>query len=313
MNPRLTVVIPFWNERESLDELYRQLVAVLEPLGSFEILFVDDGSRDGSFDIVQHLYERDPRVRAIQFRRNFGKSAALAEGFRASRGEIVVTLDADLQDEPREIPNLIAALDRADLVTGWKKVRNDPWTKRFPSKIFNGAARALFGLRLHDLNSGLKVMRGDVARTIEVYGEQHRFIPILAAMQGFRVDEVPVVHHERKFGRSKYGWRRFIRGAFDLVTIAFLARFQHRPLHLFGPIGGLFILGGVGTGVYLTILHFQGVSIGQRPLLTFAVLAIITGLQFVFTGLIAELITNRSGLRRYPVRTILDHDERRSG
>lgn len=305
---RLSVVIPFLNERESLEALYTKLVAALEPLGSFELIFIDDGSTDESFEIVRRLFQTDVRVRGVQLRKNLGKSAALTEGFRRSRGEIVVTIDADLQDEPNEIPNLVAALERADLVSGWKRERNDPWTKTFPSRMFNGIARRAFGVKLHDLNSGLKVMRSEVVDAIDLYGELHRFIPVLAALQGFRVEELPVVHHERRFGRSKYGWKRFVRGFLDLLTVGFLGRFQHRPLHLFGTIGGLFIAVGVVLGIYLSVLRFQGQSIGQRPLLTLAVLAIVTGLQFLFTGLLAELITARSS-RRYPVRTALDHDD----
>lgn len=308
MSIRTTVVIPFFNERESLEELYRKLVGVLEPTGGFELLFVDDGSTDGSFDVVRRLFGQDQRVRAIQLRRNLGKSAALAEGFRAARGETIAMIDADLQDEPAEIPKLTAALERADLVTGWKRERNDPWTKTVPSRVFNGTARLLFGVRLHDLNSGLKVMRREVAESLDLYGEHHRFIPILAHLQGFRVDELPVQHHQRRFGQSKYGWRRFVRGSFDLLTIAFLSRFQNRPLHLFGAIGALFFAAGFIAAAYLSILHFVGQSIGQRPLLTFSALAMLTGLQFFFTGLLAELITSRSAYRRYPVRTVLDHD-----
>jgi glycosyltransferase involved in cell wall biosynthesis len=309
MTPKYSIVIPFYNERESLQELHVRLVAVLESLGPFEILYIDDGSTDGSFDIIRGLSERDQRVRALQFRRNLGKAAALSEAFSRIRGEVVVTIDADLQDEPNEIPKLIAKLDEGyDLVTGWKEDRNDPWTKTFPSRVFNGIARMLFGVRLHDLNCGLKVMRADVVRTIDVYGEFHRFIPILANLKGFRVAEVPVIHHERKFGTSKYGWKRFVRGSLDLVTVAFLGRFQHRPLHLFGTIGGLFMLGGIGAAIYLTVLHFQGQAIGQRPLLTFSVLAIVAGLQFFFTGFLAELIVSRQTQRHYPIRTILDHE-----
>lgn len=306
--PRYSVVIPLFNEQESIEELYRKLREALTPLGSFELIFIDDGSTDRSFETVRRLFDRDQRVRALQFRRNVGKSAALSAGFKSGRGEIVITIDADLQDEPNEIAKLVRELNHADLVTGWKRERNDPWTKTFPSRVFNGIARKLFGSKLNDLNSGLKVMRAEVAKGIELYGELHRFVPILAHLQGFRVAEMPVVHHERKFGTSKYGWKRFIRGFFDLITIAFLGRFQNRPLHLFGSIGVLFFGVGVVIAAYLSVLRFQGHSIGQRPLLTLSVLAIITGLQFLFTGLLAELITSRSGQRKYPVRTVLDHD-----
>ncbi|MFH0818524.1 MAG: glycosyltransferase family 2 protein [Patescibacteria group bacterium] len=307
---RTSVVIPMYNESESIELLYRKLVSVLEPLGSFELLFVDDGSTDGSFGIVERLHTQDRRVRGLQLRRNFGKSAALTTGFRAARGEVVAMIDADLQDEPSEIPKLINALDHADLVTGWKEVRNDPWTKRFPSAVFNGIARWMFGVRLHDLNSGLKVMRQEVAHALEPYGEQHRFLPILAIQQGFIAAELPVQHHERQFGKSKYGWKRFFRGSFDLLTIGFLARFQHRPLHLFGGIGALLFLLGFLTSIYLSVLHFLGQSIGERPLLIFAVLLMIAGIQMISTGLLAELLINRSARRNYPIRKTLDDRER---
>lgn len=306
MDLQYSVVIPFYNERESLEELTAKLTQVMGGLGTYELIFIDDGSRDGSFEVIRTIYERDPHVRVFQFRKNFGKSPALAEGFRAVRGQVVIMIDADLQDEPNEIPKLVERLTSTDLVTGWKQIRNDPWTKTFPSRVFNRIARRLFKVQLHDLNSGLKVMRREVADGLQLYGEQHRFIPILASLQGFNVGELPVMHHERKYGVSKYGWRRFVRGSFDLVTIAFLGKFQHRPLHLFGPIGLVFILFGLVASAYLSILRFQGQSIGNRPLLTFAVLAIITGLQFLFTGLLAELITSRSERQRYPIKTRLD-------
>lgn len=297
-----SVVIPFYNEHESLEPLYHKLVNVLEPLGPFELLFVDDGSTDGSFAVVERLHAQDQRVRGFQLRRNFGKSAALVTGFRAAQGKIVAMIDGDLQDEPAEIPKLAAALDRADLVTGWKEVRNDPWTKRFPSAVFNRMARWMFGVKLHDLNSGLKVMRHEVAEVLEPYGEQHRFLPILAIQQGFAATELPVLHHERQYGQSKYGWKRFMRGSFDLLTISFLSRFQHRPLHLFGGIGALLFLAGFAAGVYLSILHFLGHSISERPLLIFAMLFIIAGIQLVSTGLLAELLINRSSRKAYPIR-----------
>ncbi|MFH0829144.1 MAG: glycosyltransferase family 2 protein [Candidatus Kerfeldbacteria bacterium] len=308
MKPHISVVVPYLNEEESLNELYQKLIASLEPLGAFEIVFVDDGSTDRSYEIVRELFKKDHRVRAVKFRRNLGKSAALSEGFRVVRGEIVVMIDADLQDEPSEIPRLLSALNHNDLVTGWKENRNDPWTKTFPSAVFNGFARLLFKTKLHDMNCGLKVMRADVARSIDLYGELHRFIPILAHIQGFSVSELPVEHHERRHGVSKYGWKRFIRGSFDLITVAFLGRFQNSPLYLFGAFGGLSVFLGVGIGLYLTVLRLQGQSIGTRPLLTFAVLLIIAGMQLLFTGLLAELIVSRTHQRRYPVEEELDHD-----
>jgi glycosyltransferase involved in cell wall biosynthesis len=313
MSTKLSIVIPFYNEHESLELLTQKLISVCAPIGTFELLFVDDGSTDDSFRVVERLHAQDPRIRGIQLRRNFGKSAALATGFRAVRGGIVAMIDADLQDEPSEIPKLIHELDHADIVTGWKEVRNDPWTKRFPSAIFNGMARWIFGVRLHDLNSGLKVMRRDVAQSLEPYGEQHRFLPILAIQHGYRASEIPVLHHERQFGKSKYGWKRFFRGSFDLLTVGFLARFRNRPLHLFGGIGALLFFVGLAVAIYLSVLHFLGQSIGQRPLLTFAVLLMIAGIQMVSTGLLAELLVSNAGKKHYPIRRVLGNQEGHGG
>ncbi len=308
MNPRFSVIIPFLNEEKSIRELYDKLVRTLEPMGPFECLFIDDGSTDGSFGIVKELHDRDPRVRAIKFRKNQGKSAALSEGFAAAHGEIFIMIDADLQDEPNEIPALVKKLDEVDLVTGWKEQRNDPWTKTFPSRVFNGFAGMLFGLKLHDLNCGLKAMRAEVARSIDLYGDMHRLIPVLAYIKGFSVAELSVVHHERKYGASKYGWKRFFRGTFDLMTVAFLGKFQNSPLYLFGSIGGATFAVGALAAVYLVIVKLQGHSIGDRPLLMFSVLLILTGLQLILTGLLAELIVSRFRERRFPVQETLDHD-----
>ncbi len=307
MEPTLSVIIPFFNEQDSLRELYRRITGALVNIGSYELVFVDDGSTDGSFGIVEELFRSDERIRAIQLRRNCGKSAAQMVGFRAARSKIIATIDADLQDEPNEIPKMLAALDHADCVVGWKKTRHDPWTKRVPSFFFNATARWLFGVKLHDMNCGLKVMRREVADGMELYGELHRFIPVLAAQAGFRVAEVPVEHHERQFGKSKYGWKRFVRGSMDLMTVAFLGRFRNRPLHFFGGVGALLFLLGILCAVYLSFLHFLGQSIGNRPLLLFSALAILVGLQFTFTGLLAELLISRGPERQYPVRGILDH------
>lgn len=308
MKPRISVVIPFMNEEQSMRELYQRLVAVLEPMGQFELIYVDDGSTDGSYALVRDFYAHDQRVRAIRFRKNIGKSAALSEGFRAATGEIVVMIDADLQDEPSEIPALVSKLDEVDLVTGWKQVRNDPWTKRFPSRIFNGFATMLFGLKLHDLNCGLKAMRVDVAHSIDLYGDMHRLIPVLAHLKGFRVAELPVQHHERKYGASKYGWKRFFRGISDLTTVWFLGAFQNSPLYLFGGIGGISFGLGFLCALYLVIVKLQGHPIGDRPLLLFSVLLMLTGLQLIVTGLLAELIVSRFRERRYPIAEVLDHD-----
>ena len=308
----LSIVIPVYDEAASLPELYRELCEALAPLPlRTELIFVDDGSTDGSTTILQDLFASDPRVQVIAFRRNFGKSAALAAGFRAARGSVIVTLDADLQDDPHEIPRLVTALDQADLVSGWKSPRRDPWTKRLPSWVFNWLVRLLTGVRLHDVNCGLKAYRAEVVREIPLYGELHRFIPILAHARGFRVVELPVAHRPRRYGRSKYGPARFARGLFDLMTVLFLTQYSPRPLHLFGWFG-LTALGlGTAINAYLSVQWFLGHPIGHRPLLTLGVLLMTIGAQFFLTGLLAELITHSAPRQDYSIRQHLRHDDDR--
>ena len=289
----LSVILPVLDEVDSLDLLYRELTTVLQSLGRpYELIFVDDGSRDGSFTRIEKLHRSDDRVRAIQLRRNFGKAAALAVGFRAARGDILITLDADLQDDPAEIPRLLARLEEGqDLVSGWKRDRQDPCSKTWPSRLFNGVTGWLTGVRLHDFNSGFKAYRREVAEEIRLYGELHRFIPALAAWRGFRVDELPVHHRARRFGRSKFGSARFWRGCLDLVTVLFLTRYTRRPLHLFGGLGLAAWTVGFGANLYLTGLWLAGVRpIGTRPLLAFGVLSMLVGIQFFAVGLLSELI-----------------------
>jgi glycosyltransferase involved in cell wall biosynthesis len=305
----LSIVIPVYDEAESLPELYRALCETLATLPlRAELVFVDDGSSDGSTRLLYELFLSDPRVQVIEFRRNFGKSAALAAGFRAARGRIIVTLDADLQDDPREIPRLLDALERADLVTGWKAPRRDPWTKRLPSWVFNALVRVLTGIRLHDVNCGLKAYRAEVVREIPLYGELHRFIPVLAHARGFRVVELPVTHHPRRYGRSKFGPARFFRGLFDLLTVLFLTQYSPRPLHLFGWFGLAAL--GVGTIIngYLALQWFLGHPIGHRPLLTLGVLLMTLGAQFFLTGLLAELIAHSAPRQDYSIRHHYRHD-----
>ena len=289
----LSVILPVLDEVDSLDLLYRELTTVLQSLGRpYELIFVDDGSRDGSFTRIEKLHRSDDRVRAIQLRRNFGKAAALAVGFRAARGDILITLDADLQDDPAEIPRLLARLEEGqDLVSGWKRDRQDPCSKTWPSRLFNGVTGWLTGVRLHDFNSGFKAYRREVAEEIRLYGELHRFIPALAAWKGFRVDELPVHHRARRFGRSKFGSARFWRGYLDLVTVLFLTRYTRRPLHLFGGLGLAAWTVGFGANLYLTGLWLAGVRpIGTRPLLAFGVLSMLVGIQFFAVGLLSELV-----------------------
>jgi Glycosyltransferases involved in cell wall biogenesis len=290
----ISVVIPIYNEERSVALLYEELQAALDPLDDeWEAVYVDDGSTDGSFGALTRLHARTANVRVVRLRRNFGKAAALAAGFAQAQGDVVVTLDGDRQDDPAEIPRLLAKLDEGfDLVSGWKTHRRDPITRRVPSKIFNWVAGRMSGLRLHDMNCGLKAYRDEVVRGLVLYGELHRFIPVLAYERGYRVAELPVNHRPREHGRSRYGVERYLRGFLDLLTVSFMGRYRHRPLHLFGGLG--LILGLVGFAVlaYLTAVKLSGHAIGQRPLLTLGVLLVVVGLQFFSLGLIGEMITS---------------------
>ncbi len=306
--PPLSVVIPVYDEAESLSLLYDELRETLDTLPwPAEVIFVDDGSRDGSTAVLHQLFERDGRVQVIELRRNFGKAAALQAGFAAARGQWVVTLDADLQDVPAEIPRLLEGLEHADLVSGWKRPRRDPLSKRLPSLWFNLVVRVLTGVPLHDFNSGLKAYRAEVLRELPLYGELHRYIPVLAYARGFRVTELPVAHRPRRFGRSKFGARRFANGFFDLLTVLFLTQFIRRPLHLFGWFGLLSL--GLGTliNAYLSAQWFLGHPIGHRPLLTLGVLLMTIGAQFFLTGLLAELIAHAAPRPDYSIRRHLRH------
>jgi glycosyltransferase involved in cell wall biosynthesis len=290
----ISVVVPVHDEERSVQPLYEELRAALEPLGRrWEAVFVDDGSTDGSFAALTRLNANMENVKVVRLRRNFGKAAALAAGFRHAVGDVVVTIDADLQDDPAEIPRLLAKLDEGfDLVSGWKTQRRDPLSRRIPSRIFNGVVGRVSGLRLHDLNCGLKAYRADVVGNLRVYGELHRFLPVLAHDRGYRVAELPVNHRPREHGRSRYGVERYLRGFLDFLTVWFMGRYRHRPLHLFGGLG--LLLGTIGTVllVYLTVLKLSGEAIGHRPLLTLGVLLMVVGLQFFSLGLLSELITS---------------------
>ena len=290
----ISVVVPVHDEDRSVELLYDELASALEPLGRpWEAVFVDDGSTDGSFAALTRLHNRSPNVRIVRLRRNFGKAAALAAGFRHSTGDVVVTIDADLQDDPSEIPRLLAKLDEGfDLVSGWKTQRRDPWRRRLSSKIFNWVVGRASGLELHDLNCGLKAYRAEVVRSLRIYGELHRFLPVLAHDRGFRVAELPVNHRPREHGRSRYGVERYARGFLDFLTVSFMGRYRHRPLHLFGGLGLVFALIGTAVLVYLTILKLTGSAIGHRPLLTLGVLLVVVGFQFFSLGLLSELITS---------------------
>jgi glycosyltransferase involved in cell wall biosynthesis len=291
----ISVVVPLLDEEQSLEALYHEISNVLEPLDDdFEIVFVDDGSTDGSMAVLAKLAAETENVVVVHLRRNFGKATALQAGFLEARGDVVVTIDADLQDDPAEIPRLLAKLDEGfDLVSGWKTCRNDPFLRRLFSRWFNWATAVVSGVRLHDVNCGLKAYRAEVLQGMRIYGELHRFIPILASYRGYRVAEIPVHHRPRQHGRSRYGPERYLRGFFDLLSVTFMGRYRHRPLHLFGGLGVL--MGALGFVIltYLTVLWFLGHGIGERPLLTLGVLLMVVGMQFVSLGLLSELVTSQ--------------------
>jgi glycosyltransferase involved in cell wall biosynthesis len=290
--PTISVVAPAFDEERSVALLFDELQAALDPLDApWEVVFVDDGSRDGTFAALTRLHDAHDNVRVVRLRRNFGKSAALAAGFEQARGDVVVTIDADLQDDPAEIPRLLAKLDEGfDLVSGWKSRRRDPWTRRVLSRIFNRLASAVSGVTLHDVNCGLKAYRAEVVHDLRIYGELHRFLPVLAHERGYRVAELPVNHRPRNHGRSRYGLERYLRGFLDLLTVSLVGRYRHRPLHLFGGVG--LVLGAIGTLVlaYLTVLKVTGEAIGHRPLLILGVLLVVVGLQLFSLGLLGEMI-----------------------
>jgi glycosyltransferase involved in cell wall biosynthesis len=291
----ISVVVPLLNEERSLETLYEEIAAALEPLeDEFEVVFVDDGSTDGSLAVLARLHEERSNVVVVHLRRNFGKAAALQAGFLEARGDFVVTIDADLQDDPAEIPKMLAKLDEGfDLVSGWKTRRNDPFLRRLFSRIFNWMTGAISGVHLHDVNCGLKAYRAEVLRGMRLYGELHRFIPVLAAYNGFRVAELPVNHRSRQHGRSRYGPERYLRGFFDLLSVTFMGRYRYRPLHLFGGVGVLLAAIGFIILLYLTVEWFWGQGIGGRPLFTLGVLLEVVGIQFVSLGLLSELITSQ--------------------
>lgn len=297
----LSIVVPVYNEEESLSELTSRIAEVTNQNQiEFEIVFIDDGSSDTSWAVVEQLAEQHAFVRGIRLRRNFGKAAALSAGFEHSSGDLLVTMDADLQDDPKEITNLLAELDSGyDVVSGWKKVRHDPWHKVFPSRVFNGLISWLTGVKLHDHNCGLKAYRRGVIDEIYLYGEMHRFIPVLAAARGFRVSEVVIQHHARKHGVSKYGFERFIKGFLDLLTVYFLTGYGKRPQHLIGSIGLASLFGGVAGFVVLSIMWvvsrvttwIEPVNLHERAIFYFCIVALLLGVQMVTMGFLAELIT----------------------
>lgn len=290
----ISLVIPLYNEEGSLETLYQELTDTLEELRRpYEIIFVNDGSTDASTEVLSRLCSSDPRIRALHLRRNFGKAAALTEGFNEASGEIIFTLDADLQDDPKEIPNFLAKLAEGyDLVSGWKFRRLDPISKTLPSKLFNKVASMTTGVQLHDFNCGFKAYRREVLEHINIYGELHRYIPALAFGNGYRVAEIKVHHRARQFGKSKYGMARFTRGLLDLLTVLFITRYTRKPLHLFGSLGLILLLMGTAINAYLTVEWLTGHPLSGRPLLMLGVLLMILGVQFVSHGLLAEMMTH---------------------
>lgn len=299
----LSFVIPVLNEQESLPVLYSEIVQNCG-IHSYEIVFVDDGSTDGSFKVMNSIAQQDPQIKIIRFRRNFGKAAALQAGFNIVEGNVVFTMDADLQDNPSEILNFLAKLDEGyDLVSGWKRHRLDPLHKVLPSKLFNYVTARTFKLKLKDYNCGFKAYRHPLEKELDLYGEMHRYIPALAHALGFRVGEIAIEHRARQFGRSKYGFERYLRGFFDLLTVKMITQYIKSPLYLFGRIGIISAFSGVLVTAYLAVLKlFFGQPLSNRPLLFLGILLILAGLQFVSMGLISELIVNRFRVgKRVPI------------
>ena len=294
IEPDVSIVIPVFEEEESLPELVENIAGVCTSAElSFEAFLVDDGSSDGSWDVIKEIHEKDPRFGGLRLRRNYGKSAALAMGFKIARGKYVVTRDADLQDDPDEIPSLVELLEEGyDLVSGWKKKRKDPLSKIIPSRFFNFVTRTMTRIPLHDFNCGLKIYRAEVVRHVHLYGELHRYIPVLAKWEGYdRIAEKEVQHHARKFGRTKFGFERYLRGFLDLLSVFFLTRFAARPMHFFGTLGTAAFAGGFSLSLWIAIDKlFYGNPIGDRPLLLLGVLLILVGVQMFTTGLIGEMI-----------------------
>jgi len=308
----VSVVIPLYNEDESLAELNDWILQVMESNHlTFEIIYVDDGSSDKSWTIIEGLADQNPQIKGIRFLRNYGKSAALHEGFKMTSGEVVITMDADLQDSPDEIPELyrMIAEDGYDIVSGWKKKRFDPITKRLPSKFFNYTTRVISGIKLHDFNCGLKSYRSDVVKTVDVYGEMHRYIPVIAKWAGFRnIGEKVVQHHKRKYGVTKFGIDRFVKGYLDLISVTFMSRFVQRPMHFFGFLGSLLFLAGFVIAGYLAYvkIFMETYKMTERPLFYLGLLAMILGTQLFMAGFLGEMISrNNSTNTKYKIKEMV--------
>jgi len=304
----LSILIPVMNEEGNIRELQQRLESALTGIGlPYEIIFVDDGSSDGTWKLITDLGSTDPRIVGLRHRRNFGKAKALSNGFAIAQGDVVITMDGDLQDDPNELPRFLKVLDDGyDLVSGWKQRRQDPLGKTAPSRVFNWAVRKSSGVQLHDFNCGFKAYRREVTSSIRLYGELHRFTPVLASAEGFRIGELPVKHHARKWGASKYGWSRLTKGFLDLFTVIFLTQYRQRPMHLFGLPGLLFMALGIVLGLWMTIerLVFDH-AIGTRPALLLAVLLVVIGTQFFGLGLLGEFQAHGSNAPRMAQQTSL--------
>ena len=303
--PLLSVVIPAMNEEGNIPALHQAIGDVLESAAiTFEIIFVDDGSTDGTWQVIESLTAIDHHVVGLRHRRNFGKARGLATGFAAASGELILTMDADLQDDPAEIPHFLEKLDEGfDLVSGWKQHRQDPLGKTLPSRVFNATVRIVSGLPLHDFNCGFKMYRGSVVQSLRLYGELHRFTPVLAHADGFRVGEIPVRHHPRRWGASKYGWSRLVKGFLDLLTVTFLTEYRQRPMHVLGVPGLVALAAGALIGLWLTAEKIlTGASIGNRPLLLLSVLLVLVGVQFFGLGLLGELLVHGEHAQQGPPR-----------
>ncbi len=316
-NLDLTLVIPLYNEEESLPELMAWIDRVVKANGikHLEAVLIDDGSTDGSWAVISTLHNTYPWIKGIRFRRNYGKSAALQKGFEAATGDVVITMDADLQDSPEEIPELMRMIqvDKYDLVSGWKKDRKDPIGKTLPSKLFNAVTRRASGIKLHDFNCGLKAYKNEVVKNVEVYGEMHRYIPVIAKWAGFRrIGEKVVKHQPRKFGYSKFGWERMLNGFLDILSIMFVGKFGKRPMHLFGTLGVLFFLIGFGILAYLSYLKIiEDIGrISDRPVFFFGIVTLIIGSQLFLTGFLAEMISrNAPNRNKYKIAARIGLEE----
>ncbi len=297
---KISLVVPLLNEEESILPLINEIRKAIKPLNKpYEVIFVDDGSTDGSLKIIKDAAKIDNRLKFISFRKNYGKSAALQVGFKAATGDAIITMDADLQDDPHEIPNLLKKLDEGyDLCSGWKKERFDPFIKKYSSRFFNFVTRIISGIKIHDFNCGLKAYRREVLQNLNVYGELHRYVPVLAKWQGFTITEIPVKHHKRRYGKTKFGISRFFKGFIDLITVTYVARYVKRPMHFFGFLGALSFFIGLIVNGYLTVEWIAGRPLSNRPMLFLGMLLIIVGVQFFSVGLLGEMMVHQNQSER---------------